>query len=108
MDQIVGLGYNMENWKMRKGSLIDVSQYGFSCDIENEKKIIIEVWGDTEKECLSRTNKICKVNEMHEALEDISRLFFGSLKDEMDELFEKNEKIAIILKSILKEIDNEG
>ncbi len=63
----------MEKWVIRKGSLIEVVSNQWTCDIVdiNVHFEIVTVWGSTKEECLSRANRICKVNEMEAALREV-------------------------------------
>ena len=61
----------MEKWKVNKGSIFEFNEDQWNVQIldENENSEIITVWGESKEECLSRANRICKVNEMNEMLE---------------------------------------
>ena len=62
----------IEKWTINENSLVDLEKYGWSVDIDNKgtTMTIIEVWGTTKEECLSRAKRICAVNEMEAALRE--------------------------------------
>ena len=61
----------IEKWKIKEDSLMDLEEYGWCCTVMIDEKYIIHVYASTEKECLSRAKKICKVNEIYELLTEV-------------------------------------
>ena len=61
----------IEKWTIKEDSLMDLEEYGWTCDILIDGKDKLDVYAATKGLCLSRAKKICKVNEMEAALKEI-------------------------------------
>lgn len=63
----------VEKWTISEISLHELDNGCWSVDIDSgdERLEIIIVFGRSKQECLSRANRICKVNEMEAILERV-------------------------------------
>ena len=85
----------MEKWTIRNDSinecLFKTDTINWTCDIvgPNDTYEVVTVWGKTKEQCLSRADRICKVNEMEALIEMIhGRRYQSNFTDTLIEKIE--------------------